>query len=102
MPLVPLPDSVPVRIALTDASPTESAGLPLSVSLDNVPALVTPLVRVLSASTAPVSVTPTTSLSLPLTVIVNVAVSVPPFPSEIVYVKTSVSLEPSAMLSAAS
>ena len=92
MPLVPLPASVPVRIALTDASPTESAGLPLSVSLDSVPALVTPLVRVLSASTAPVSVTPTTSLSLPLTVIVNVAVSVPPFPSEIAVSYTHLTL----------
>ena len=73
-----------MRIALTDASPTESAALPLSVSLDNVPALVTLLERVLDAPTAPVSVTATTSLSDPLTVIVKVAVSVPPLPSETV------------------
>ena len=44
----------------------------------------TPFERVLPASTAPVSVTATTSLSDPLIVIVRVAVSVPPLPSETV------------------
>ena len=53
-------------------------------SLDIKPSPSTPLDRVLPASTAPVSVTATTSLSDPLIVIVRVAVSVPPLPSEIV------------------
>ena len=83
-PVVPVAFSLPVRMAVTDDSPTESAALPLSVSLDKRPALVTLLDRVLLASTAPVSVTATTSLSDPLTVIVKVAVSVPPLPSETV------------------
>ena len=84
VPSVPVLFSLPVLISVTVASPTERAEAPLSVSLDNKPAPSTPLDRVLPASTAPVSVTATTSLSDPLIVIVRVAVSVPPLPSEIV------------------
>ena len=73
---MPLAFSLPVRIALTEASPTDNAALPLSVSLDKTPALWFPTLNVLSSSTAPVSFTPVTSLSAPFTVIVIVAVSV--------------------------
>ena len=102
VPLVPLLFSLPVRISVTDASPTLRAAAPLSVSFESKPALSGVTESVLPASTAPVSFTPTTLLSAPLTVIVNVAVAVAPFSSVTVYVNTSVSLEPLAILSAAS
>jgi len=54
------------------------------VSLDNKPELGAFTVTVLLASTASVSSLATTSLSDPFIVIVIVAVSVPPSPSEIV------------------
>ena len=102
VPSFPVAFSLPVLISVTVASPTERASAPLSVSLDIKPAPSTLLDSVLPASTAPVSVTATTSLSDPLTVIVRVAVAVAPFSSVTVYVNTSVSLEPLAILSAAS
>ena len=83
MPLVPVPASVPVLTAETVAFALSSASLPLSVSFDNRPELLFPMLRVFPSVTLPVSFVPETSLLTPLTVIVIVAVSVA-VPSETV------------------
>ena len=81
---MPVPASVPVLIAETEALALSSASLPLSVSFDNRPEPLFPTLKVFPSVTLPVSLVPTTSLSCPFTVMVIVAVSVPPFPSETV------------------
>ena len=67
-----LRDGVPVLTAETVAFALSSASLPLSVSFDNRPELLFPMLRVFPSVTLPVSFVPETSLLTPLTVIVIV------------------------------